>query len=141
MISCALSGEMMPVYGDGENIRDWIHVSDHCNGVHLALTKGKPGETYCFGGNAEHSNISLVTELCKILDDLAPKPRGKYEEQIKFVKDRAGHDRRYAIDDSKAESQLGFTRKYNFEEGLAETVQWYLQNTKWQAQVIRKKLA
>ncbi|PIR39508.1 MAG: dTDP-glucose 4,6-dehydratase [Alphaproteobacteria bacterium CG11_big_fil_rev_8_21_14_0_20_39_49] len=141
MISCALSGENMPIYGDGENIRDWIHVSDHCNGVHLALTKGTVGQTYCFGGNAEKSNIDLVTKLCHVLDDLAPKPRGSYEEQIKFVKDRAGHDRRYAIDDSKAVNELEFTRKYEFEDGLKETVQWYLRNTKWQAQVIRKKLA
>jgi dTDP-glucose 4,6-dehydratase len=141
MISCALSGEIMPVYGDGENIRDWIHVSDHCNGVHLALTKGIPGQTYCFGGDAERSNITLVTKICEILDDLLPKPRGKYEEQIKFVKDRAGHDRRYAIDDSKAVEKLGFKREYEFDDGLKNTVQWYLKNTKWQAQVISKKRA
>ncbi len=141
MISCALSGEIMPVYGDGENVRDWIHVTDHCNGIYLALTKGVLGETYCLGGNAERSNIYLVTELCKILDDLAPKPRGSYDEQIKFVKDRAGHDRRYAIDDTKAVEELGFTRQYDFEDGLKETVTWYLNNTRWQAQVLRKKVS
>lgn len=138
MISCALSGEIMPIYGDGENVRDWIHVADHCDGIYLALQKGRLGETYCLGGNAERSNVALVTKLCNILDDLAPKPRGSYEEQIKFVKDRAGHDRRYAIDDTKAESELGFTRNYDFDEGLQDTVKWYLANTRWCAQVIRK---
>jgi dTDP-glucose 4,6-dehydratase len=126
MIKCALSGENLPVYGDGKNVRDWIHVEDHCYGVYLALTQGKIGETYCFGGNAETANIDLVNKICAILDRLKPKTQGSYKEQITFVKDRAGHDRRYAIDDSKAIQELGFKRKYTFDEGVEATVGWYL---------------
>ncbi|MCE3231837.1 MAG: dTDP-glucose 4,6-dehydratase [Rickettsiaceae bacterium] len=127
MISCALDGRLLPVYGDGKNVRDWIHVEDHCNGVYLALTKGKLGESYCFGGNAEKSNIDLVNSLCEILDELSPKTNCSYKSQITFVKDRAGHDRRYAIDDRKAVKELDFTRQYTFDEGLKTTVQWYLE--------------
>lgn len=127
MIYCAVNGEALPVYGDGKNVRDWIHVEDHAKGVYLALTKGRTGETYCFGGNAEKANIYLVNRICEILDRKKPKAGGKsYKEQIAFVKDRAGHDRRYAIDDSKAEKELGFKRKYDFETGLEDTVNWYL---------------
>jgi dTDP-glucose 4,6-dehydratase len=137
MIKCALGGKNLPIYGDGKNVRDWIHVEDHCNGVYLALTKGKPGDTYCFGGNAEKSNIDLVNALCEILDNLAPKANGQsYNTQITFVKDRAGHDRRYAIDDSKAQAELGFSRQYNFDDGLKNTVQWYLDNKEWCASVV-----
>jgi dTDP-glucose 4,6-dehydratase len=128
MISCALAGKPLPIYGDGKNVRDWIHVEDHCSGVYLALTKGAPGESYCFGGNAEKANIDLVNSLCETLDKLAPKKDGSsYKTQITFVKDRAGHDRRYAIDDSKAQKELGFKRKYDFESGLEMTVGWYLE--------------
>ncbi len=130
MIRCALSGQKLPVYGDGKNVRDWIHVEDHCTGVWLALTKGKLGETYDFGGNAEIDNLSLVQKLCALLDArrVGAKP---YAEQISFVKDRPGHDRRYAIDDGKAQRELGFTRAYDFERGLAATVDWYLANEAW----------
>ncbi len=135
MISCALDGKNLPVYGDGKNVRDWIHVEDHCNGVHLALTKGNVGETYCFGGNAEKANLELVNILCKTLDKVSPRADGKsYKSQITFVKDRAGHDRRYAIDDNKAVKQLGFTRKYNFDDGLKSTIEWYLSNNKFDKQ-------
>src|SRR5690606_5770160 len=132
-ITNALSGKSLPVYGDGKNVRDWIHVEDHAAGVYLALSKGKTGEVYCFGGNAEKNNLEVVDTICKVLDEIRPREDGKsYKEQITFVKDRLGHDRRYAIDDSKAMKELGYTRKYkNFEEGFKATVNWYLENTEW----------
>jgi dTDP-glucose 4,6-dehydratase len=133
MINHALSGKQLPVYGNGTNIRDWIHVEDHANGVLLALTKGQPGSTYCFGGNSERTNLHVVQTLCKMLDEVKPRiDKKSYAEQISFVEDRAGHDWRYAIDDSLAQKKLGFTRKYkNFEDGLQQTIQWYLENQKW----------
>lgn len=132
IITRALQGKGLPVYGDGKNIRDWIHVEDHCQGIYLALSRGKIGETYCFGGKAERTNIDLVTDICAILDTLKPNSGGvPYKLQIKFVADRPGHDRRYAIDDSKAENELGFVRQYSLETGLKKTVEWYLQNSKW----------
>ncbi len=138
MITQALKGEHLPVYGKGENVRDWIHVQDHCRGVMLALEKGKPGEEYCLGGNSERSNIDVVKSICKILDKEKPGVM-KYETLIKFVEDRAGHDFRYAIDDSKAQKELGFSRKYpTFEQGLEETIQWYLKNNTWIQSVTKK---
>lgn len=132
MITHAIEGKSLPIYGDGKNIRDWIHVEDHVSGVLLAMHHGRVGETYCFGGNAEKNNIEVVEGLCRILDELYPREGGgSYREQIAFVKDRAGHDRRYAIDDSKAERELGFTRKHNFATGLRDTVQWYLTHGDW----------
>ncbi len=133
MITKCLSGEKLPVYGNGGNIRDWIHVEDHSRGVLLALSKGTPGETYCFGGNSERNNMQVVTTICAILDEVRPRADKKsYKEQISFVQDRAGHDWRYAIDDSKAQRELGFTRKYKqFEDGLKATVIWYLDNLGW----------
>lgn len=132
MIKCALAGKPLPVYGDGKNVRDWIHVRDHSNGVLLSLNKGIVGKTYCFGGNAEVANIDLVKELCAVLDKLKPLAGGgSYSKNITFVTDRAGHDRRYAIDDSKAVKQLGFTREYNFTSGLEDTIKWYLENQSW----------
>lgn len=132
MIKCAVTNKAMPIYGDGKNVRDWIHVEDHCQGIYLALTKGKIGETYCLGGNAEKSNLDLVHYLCAILDTIYPKKNNDtYKTQIKFIKDRAGHDRRYAIDDQKAEKDLGFKRKHDFESGIHNTIIWYLKNTNW----------
>lgn len=132
MISRALEGKSLPIYGDGKNIRDWIHVEDHSAGVLLALEKGVPGQTYCFGGDAEKNNNDVVQALCTILDQLQPRPNGQdYASLIAFVPDRPGHDRRYAIDDAKAQKELGFARKYNFEQGLRATVQWYLDNQSW----------
>ncbi len=126
IFSC-LNDKKIPVYGNGKNIRDWIYVEDHCNGVELALQKGKIGETYCFGGDAEITNIKIVTLICKILDQLKPRSDGKsYKEQISFVADRLGHDLRYAIDDSKAKNELGFSLSKNFEERLEETIKWYI---------------
>lgn len=141
MIHCALSGEKLPVYGQGKNVRDWIHVEDHANGIWLALTKGKSGQSYDFGGDAEEENLKLVKKICAILDAKRPKNSGKYEEQIAFVTDRLGHDLRYAIDDSKSQAELGFTRAYTIEQGMEKTVQWYLDNQDWCNHIIRKKAA
>lgn len=127
MILCALNGEKLPVYGTGENVRDWIFVQDHCRGIALALTKGVDGETYAFGGNAERRNIDLVHKICDILDEIRPKEDGtSYHDQISFVEDRLGHDRRYAIDDSKSRNELGYTSVQVFEENLKHTVKWYI---------------
>lgn len=136
MIFCALNGKPLPVYGDGGNIRDWIHVEDHSRGILLALEKGTPGSTYCFGGNAERGNLDVVRTICQELDKLRPRQDGKHHDtSIEFVKDRPGHDRRYAIDDSLAQRELGFSRRYNFEQGLAATIRWYLDNQSWCASV------
>lgn len=141
MIDCALNNQNLPVYGHGENVRDWIHVEDHAQGLVLALERGKVGESYCFGGRSERKNIDVVRAICKTLDQLKPRADKKpYEDLITFVTDRAGHDWRYAIDDTKAERDLGFERKYqNFEVGLKQTVQWYLDNQAWVQTVKNKK--
>ena len=133
MILNALDEKRLPVYGQGLNIRDWIHVEDHCRGIWAALLKGRPGESYCFGGNSERRNIDVVQRLCDLLDAKRPRKNGQsYRELITYVTDRAGHDFRYAIDDSKAQRELGYSRNYqNFEDGLAATVNWYLENTEW----------
>jgi len=139
MITCALSNKALPVYGDGKNIRDWIHVEDHAHGVYLALTKGKTGETYCFGGRAEKQNIDLVGQICDILGQLSPRSdKGSYRDLITYVTDRPGHDKRYAIDDTKAEKELGFTRKHTFETGIRATIEWYLANGNWCNSVLKK---
>lgn len=140
MINCALSGQKLPVYGDGRNVRDWIHVSDHSAGVRLAMEKGRPGEKYCFGGRSERRNLEVVHAICDALDRAVPKASGSYRDQIAFVTDRKGHDWRYAIDDRKAENELGFTRKFGrFEDGLRQTIEWYLQNREWTASVLDGK--
>jgi len=141
IIQNALEGKPLPVYGKGENIRDWIHVEDHAAGVLLAFEKGKIGESYCFGGNSERKNIDVVKSICKTLDQLRPRKSGGYEGLITFVTDRLGHDFRYAIDDSKAKNELGYRRKYkSFEDGLKETIKWYLDNQSWVEQVKAKTL-
>ncbi len=139
MIHNALAGKALPVYGTGKNVRDWIHVEDHCAGIFLGLEKGTPGSTYCFGGNAEMRNLDVVQGICSLLDELRPLSGGKkYEEQIEFVQDRAGHDWRYAIDDTLAQKELGFTRRHNFASGLRSTLEWYLNNTEWVAEVLKR---
>lgn len=131
-ISHALEGKPLPVYGTGSNVRDWIHVEDHCRGLLLALDRGVAGETYCFGGGAERRNLDLVRSLCREIDRLQPREDGKpHETGIQFVTDRLGHDQRYAIDDTRAQIELGFSRVYSFETGLRETVKWYLDNRDW----------
>jgi dTDP-glucose 4,6-dehydratase len=125
VIRTALSGQPIPLYGRGENVRDWIHVDDHCAGVMRALERGRPGGTYCLGGGAERTNKTIVQRICSILDDLRPGP-APYAQQITFVRDRPGHDLRYAIDDSLARTELGHTTPVPFEDRLRETVEWYL---------------
>ncbi|WP_370747872.1 dTDP-glucose 4,6-dehydratase [Parasutterella sp.] len=128
----ALAGKPLPIYGTGENIRDWLHVEDHCDAIYEVLTKGRVGQTYNIGGRAERTNLFIVNKICEILDDIKPRSDGKsYKEQITFVKDRLGHDLRYAINCSKIEKELGWKPKHNFEDGLKETIQWYLNNEDW----------
>lgn len=129
VIRKAINGEKIPIYGDGKNIRDWLYVLDHCKGIELVYKKGKEGETYNIGGKNERDNIYIVTTICKILDDLVPK-KVSYTEQMSFVKDRPGHDFRYAIDASKIENTLGWKAEENFETGIIKTVQWYLNEYK-----------
>jgi dTDP-glucose 4,6-dehydratase len=127
IIRSCLQNKDIPIYGNGKNIRDWIYVEDHCLGIELAIAKGEIGESYCFGGDAERQNINIAEQICKILDGLKPKSDGtSYANQIKFVKDRKGHDFRYAIDSSKAKKLLGFKIEGDFEEKLSNTVNWYL---------------
>ncbi len=141
MIQNALAEKPLPVYGTGKNIRDWIHVEDHSHGVLLALEKGKPGSVYCFGGNSEMNNLSVVELICSYLDKIKPrKSEKKYAELISFVEDRAGHDWRYAIDDSLAQKELGFKRQFNdFQTGLKSTCDWYLNNSAWVEKIQSKK--
>jgi dTDP-glucose 4,6-dehydratase len=140
LITRALSGEALPIYGKGQNMRDWIHVEDHCAGLFLAIERGTLGATYCFGGDAERKNLHVAEQVCTILDELSPRADGvSYSRQITFVTDRLGHDFRYAIDDALATRELGFTRRHRFEDGLRATVQWYLDNRAWCAAVMRGK--
>lgn len=128
----ALRGEPIPVYGKGENIRDWLYVGDHADALHTVVAKGRLGETYNIGGNNEQKNIDLVRLLCGLLDELKPRADGKsYANQIAFVTDRPGHDLRYAIDASKIKRELGWTPKQNHTSGFRKTVQWYLDNQSW----------
>lgn len=131
MILNALSGKSLPIYGDGMNVRDWLYVADHCSGIRAALDRGIPGETYNIGGLNEKTNIEIVREVCALLDELRPSPEGSYSRLITYVKDRPGHDRRYAINPSKIMRELGWEPKETFETGIRKTVQWYLDNTKW----------
>ena len=128
----ALSGKPLPIYGDGMQVRDWLFVQDHCRAIARVLQAGQPGETYNIGGWNEKPNIEVVRALCGLLDELKPRDDGKsYAEQITYVKDRAGHDRRYAIDASKISKELGWKPQETFETGLRKTVQWYLDNQAW----------
>lgn len=122
----ALSGENIPIYGDGTNIRDWLYVLDHCIGIELVMKKGKAGETYAIGGNNEYDNLHIAKKICSLLDDIHPKKNGSYQEQIVFVKDRLGHDQRYAIDASKIRKELGWRAEEDFESGIRKTIYWYL---------------
>ena len=132
MILNALKGERLPVYGNGENVRDWLYVADHCSGIRLALKKGKAGETYNFGGRSERRNIDVVLTLCAVLDELIPDSNFvPHRQLIHFVTDRPGHDWRYAIDISKSNRELGFSPAETFESGLRRTVDWYLKNRAW----------
>lgn len=130
-----LRGEPIPVYGKGENIRDWLYVTDHAEALYTVLTKGRVGETYNIGGNNERQNIELVRTLCQLMDELQPGDQ-PYEELISFVTDRPGHDLRYAIDPTKIRDQLGWEPKEDFESGFRKTVQWYLKNREWTERIL-----
>ncbi|MBV8468246.1 MAG: dTDP-glucose 4,6-dehydratase [Burkholderiaceae bacterium] len=135
MIVNALAGKPLPVYGDGQQIRDWLFVSDHCAGIRAVLAGGRLGETYNIGGWNEKANIDIVKTVCALLDELRPDPAGPYSRLITYVKDRPGHDRRYAIDARKIERELGWRPAETFETGIRKTVQWYLANPDWVARV------
>ena len=132
MLLNALEGKDLPVYGNGQNIRDWLYVLDHCKALKIVLERGQSGETYNIGGNHEKSNLDVVHTLCDLLEKLSPRPDGKsYRRQIVFVKDRPGHDQRYAIDSTKLQTTLDWQPEETFETGLRKTVQWYLANEVW----------
>lgn len=136
MIVNALAGKSLPVYGDGQQIRDWLYVKDHCSAIRRVLEAGSVGETYNVGGWNEKANIDIVKIICNLLDELRPRSDGKsYQEQITFVADRPGHDRRYAIDARKIERELGWKPQETFDTGIRKTVQWYLDNQEWVANV------
>jgi dTDP-glucose 4,6-dehydratase len=128
----AVSGKPIPVYGDGQNVRDWLYVGDHCEAIRLALARGKPGETYNIGGRNELKNLEVVNTICAVLDELRPNdPVVPHKELITFVTDRPGHDRRYAMNASKIESELGWRPRETFASGIRKTVQWYLDHQSW----------
>jgi dTDP-glucose 4,6-dehydratase len=128
----ALRGDKLPVYGKGENVRDWLHVEDHAEALITVLTKGQPGESYNVGGNSERRNIDVVREICRLLDEMVPdSPNRPHENLIEFVTDRPGHDGRYAIDASKIHRELGWQPRHTFDDGLRETVRWFLDNKVW----------
>ena len=129
-INNALNNKAIPVYGKGENIRDWIYVRDHCRALDMVLNNGRPGQSYNIGGNSEKKNIEVVTSICEILDELLPTGRS-YKELVTFVEDRPGHDLRYAVDYTKINQELGWKPLVSFEEGLKKTVKWYLDNRGW----------
>jgi dTDP-glucose 4,6-dehydratase len=131
----ALDGKPLPVYGDGLNIRDWLYVRDHCEAICQVLAKGRCGEVYNVGGKNEVRNIDVVTTICRKLDELRPRAAGRYEDLVTYVTDRPGHDRRYAIDPTKIEAEIGWSPAETFESGVAKTVQWYLSNPEWIASV------
>lgn len=137
VIAKAISGEPLPIYGDGKNVRDWLYVGDHCSAIRAVLEGGRVGETYNVGGNSEKQNIEVVKTICALLDEKQPRVDGaKYESQITYVRDRPGHDRRYAIDASKLKRELGWEPAHTFEQGIAETVAWYLANQPWVNRVL-----
>jgi dTDP-glucose 4,6-dehydratase len=132
MILNALEGKSLPVYGDGKQIRDWLHVDDHAGALQTVMERGKPGETYCVGGRNERENIHVVKRICALVDELAgTRPEGPRDNLITYVQDRPGHDQRYAIDATKLETELGWRATYNFETGIRQTVEWYLNRADW----------
>ena len=137
VIAKAVAGEPLPVYGDGKNVRDWLYVRDHCTAIRRVLEAGRAGEVYNVGGNAERQNIEVAETICRLLDERRPRADGQPRaSQITFVRDRPGHDRRYAIDAGKIRSELGWTPTMSFEDGIAATVDWYLANTGWTRRIL-----
>jgi len=126
IIRSAIEQKPIPIYGDGKNVRDWLFVLDHCRGIDLVYHEGKKGETYNIGGRNERTNLQIVDKICSLLDEMTPRKNGSYSDLITFVEDRAGHDKRYAIDASKIENELGWRAKENFDSGIIKTVEWYL---------------
>jgi dTDP-glucose 4,6-dehydratase len=140
MILNALEGKPLPIYGDGQQIRDWLYVDDHATAIWLVLTKGRVGETYNVGGLNERPNVDIVNRICSILDRRSPRADGKsYAAQITYVADRPGHDRRYAIDSTKIRRELGWSPKEDFETGIEKTVDWYLTHRSWSTEITAKK--
>lgn len=136
MINNAIAGKPLPVYGDGRQVRDWLFVVDHCRAIETVLERGRPGETYNVGGGNQQANIDVVHMLCDLLDELVPEsPHKPHRQLIRFVEDRPGHDRRYAIDARKLENELGWRAQETFASGLRKTVQWYLANKRWMEEV------
>jgi dTDP-glucose 4,6-dehydratase len=135
VIANALAGKPLPIYGDGQQVRDWLYVGDHCVAIRRVLENGRAGQTYNIGGWNEKANLDVVHTVCRILDQLAPKQGGHYRDQITYVTDRPGHDRRYAIDAGKIERELGWKPVESFDSGIAKTVQWYLDNQEWVREV------
>ena len=135
MIVNALAGKPLPVYGDGQQIRDWLYVTDHCSAIRAVLAKGRIGDVFNIGGWNEKANIDIVNTICQLLDELRPDPAGSYARLITYVKDRPGHDRRYAIDARKIERELGWRPAETFDTGIRKTVHWYLQNQSWVSRV------
>ncbi len=127
----AIAGRELPIYGDGQQIRDWLYVKDHCSAIRCVLTRGHIGETYNIGGNNEKTNLEVVQKICTILDEFKPTKNGSYKDQIRFVKDRPGHDRRYAINATKIQKHLAWFPAETFESGIRKTIQWYLDNEDW----------
>ena len=137
VIAKAIAGEALPIYGDGSNVRDWLYVGDHCSAIRRILDAGRVGETYNVGGNSEKRNIEVVRTICALLDRKSPRADGApYEAQITYVSDRPGHDRRYAIDASKLKRELGWEPGHTFEQGIEQTVDWYLANQAWVGRVL-----
>lgn len=135
MICRALKGETLPLYGDGSNVRDWLYVEDHCRALDRVFHEGLSGTTYCVGGNNERTNLELLRTLCRLVDEKLGRPEGTSERQIVFVKDRPGHDFRYALDSSKIRLELGWKPHLTFEDALLQTVEWYLTHPRWIEQV------
>ncbi|HEY0309711.1 MAG TPA: dTDP-glucose 4,6-dehydratase [Luteimonas sp.] len=137
VIARALAGEPLPVYGDGKNVRDWLYVGDHCSAIRAVLERGRVGETYNVGGDAEKQNLEVVHTICALLDERRPRADGQpRSRQVTFVADRPGHDRRYAIDATKLKSELGWAPAHSFEQGIADTVDWYLEHQPWVQRVL-----
>ena len=139
VIQSALARKPIPVYGDGLNVRDWLYVRDHAEALWQVLTRGRDGETYNIGGNNEWANLRIVELICDLIDELAPQPGGQTRKLITFVTDRPGHDRRYAIDAGKIKRELGWTPAHTFQQGIRETVHWYLENQAWVKAVLAAK--
>ena len=138
VIQSVIARKPIPVYGDGMNVRDWLYVRDHADALWLALTRANDGETYNIGGHNEWANLRIVELICDLIDELSPQLGGNSRKLISFVKDRPGHDRRYAIDASKIKRELGWTPAHTFERGIRETIEWYLANQDWVRKVQTK---